>query len=142
MVTPPARRTLRAWATFALAAAAPACASDHAPARTAPVHDSKASDMTQPELQIVVDTTYAMTTGYGHAWKASVREVKVGELADPALTLLTVANREGNRYNGRFRNLGADAGVTLTLRKVAVRPAALAGFVAKDGTIWELVGVQ
>ena len=98
--------------------------------------------MTTPELEIVVDANHAMAMGYGHAWKATVREVVTGELADPQLNLLTLANASGTFYHGRFQKLDEQHGVKLTFRRIPQRPAALAGFVAKDGTIWEIVDVQ
>ena len=70
------------------------------------------------------------------------REVGSGALADRALHLITFVDDDGAAYGGRFRTLTEQRGVTLTLHRLAARPAALAGFVAADGTIWELVSAR
>ena len=125
-----------------VALGATACASDPGTTRPARSQDSKVSDMTKPELEIVVDAKHAMAMGYGHGWKATVREVVAGELADQEIVLRTVVNREGTRYGGHFKTVDDERGVTLTLRRIPERPAALVGFVAADGTIWELVSAR
>ena len=91
------------------------------------------------ELQIVIDASYVVDVGFGRAWKATVRS---GALAQPAFKLTTFADVTGELYGGRFRDTTEQRGVTLTLQRVAKRPAALAGFVAADGTIWELVSAR
>jgi hypothetical protein len=135
---------MRAWGLVAaLACAAPGCARDGGADRPAVNNpDTRGPNMSTPELQIVVDAEYLMGMGYGHVWKARVREVKAGTLADPEVSLSTFPNGDGARYGGRFKGLGTEQGVTLSLRRIAKRPAALVGFVAKDGTIWEVVEVH
>ncbi len=115
-----------------------ACASDNGNGNG----NTKVSDMTKPELEIVVDAKHAMAMGYGHAWKAAVREVVSGALADKEISLRTAVNREGTRYGGHFKAVEDQPGVRLTLKRIPARPAALVGFVAADGTIWEIVDVK
>jgi hypothetical protein len=90
------------------------------------------------ELEIVIDAKYVRAMGYGHIWTATVRRVVGGELADPSVALRTFDDVDGDLYHGRFQARAEQREVTLTLRRVAERPAALAGFVAADGTIWQL----
>jgi len=142
MVTRSARSATWVVAVIAALATGPACGSDSPPVHPAPSRDSKVQDMTTPELEIVVDAKYAMSMGYGHAWKATVREVVTGTLADQQLNLLTLANASAKLYRGHFQKLDEQRGVKLRLHRVAQRPSALAGFVANDGTIWEIVDVQ
>jgi hypothetical protein len=124
----------------ALACAATSCARDGGTDKPQ-IHnpESKGPNMSTPELQIVVDANYVFGMGYGNVWKATVREVKSGALADTEIDLNTFTNEDGARYGGRFKNPGEERGVTLILRRIQRRPAALIGFEAKDGTIWEIV---
>jgi len=48
----------------------------------------------------------------------------------------------GGTYGGHFQCCAPEQGVEVALRRIPTRPAALAGFVAKDGTIWEIVDVK
>jgi len=97
--------------------------------------------MPDDQLTIVVDAQYLISTGYGTAWRAQVREVVAGQLADDLLRLSLYEDGDGRRYRSRFR-IGSEAkGVRLTLRKLAEHPGALSGFVAKDGSVWEIVEV-
>jgi hypothetical protein len=94
--------------------------------------------MSDEQLTIVVDAQYLISTGYGTAWRAQVREVVGGQLADDQLRLSLYEDSDGRHYRGRFR-MGSEAkGVRLTLHKLAKHPGALSGFVAKDGTVWEI----
>lgn len=94
--------------------------------------------MSSSELEIIVDAEYLRAMGYGHLWRATVREVVAGQLADPIVELRAFDDEDGEIYHGRLRARDAQRGVTLLLRRIAARPAALTGFVAADGTIWEL----
>lgn len=98
--------------------------------------------MSTSKLEIVVDAKHLRAMGYGHIWRATVRDVVAGELADPTVDLRTFDDAGGDLYQGRFRAPDEQREVTLTLRRIAERPAALAGFVAADGTIWKLVSAR
>lgn len=97
--------------------------------------------MPAEQLQIVVDASYIIGMGYGHIWKATVREVLAGTLPDREIKLSLLDNSSGTLYGGQFRSGKVD-GARLTLRKIEERPAALVGFVAADGTIWQLADVS
>jgi hypothetical protein len=94
-----------------------------------------------PELIIIVDARYFLAMGYGHVWKANVRNVVDGTLKDSVIELSLLDNHEGRKYAGRFRG-GEEVAVRLRLRRVPELPIALQGFVGKDGTIWELIDVD
>jgi hypothetical protein len=94
------------------------------------------------ELEIVIDARYVRGMGYGYVWRATVKQVVAGTLADGEIELRTRMDPSGAFYGGRFSKLVDQDGVTLALRRIASRPAALVGFVAKDGTIWEVVSVK
>ncbi len=99
--------------------------------------------VTMDQLTIVVDARYLTAMGYGNIWRATVREVAAGSLADPELQLALFGNDDGRLYGGRFRSdRTQERGVTLRLRRVPELPAGLEGFVAKDGSIWSIVGID
>ncbi len=127
---------------IAATAAAAACGTDGSRERPAPPRPSESPTMSTAELRIVVDATFVADLGYGLAWKATVREVGAGALADHAIHLTTFGDDDGATYGGHFRGAAEQRGVTLTFQRVAAQPAALAGFVAADGTIWELVSAR
>jgi hypothetical protein len=122
-----------------LALAVAACGPDNAVQHPSPPRDSESPNMPTPALEIVVDATFVADVGYGLVWKATVRQVGAGALADQTLHLTTFGDPDGAQYHGHFRETTEQRGVKLTLHRVAKRPAALAGFVAADGTIWEIV---
>lgn len=94
------------------------------------------------ELTLVVDATYARSTGYGHVWTAAVRRVVDGSLADHEIDLSLFDDLEGAKYAGRFRSLDRETAVTIHFRRIATRPAAFVGFTAADGTLWQVAGVE
>ena len=110
-----------------IVSAALGCGTDRAP-RTAP-------PMSNPDsLTLVVDVSAPIPIGYGNAWHAEVRKVVAGALADPHVLL--------SAFETELPCCGPHPQVEVTLRRVPNRPAALAGFVAADGTIWEMVSVK
>lgn len=132
---------VRACAAAVIACAFAACASDGSAERTAP-RTNESPTMSTPELEITIDATHVGDIGYGRVWNATVRAVGAGALPDQTIKLTTFANAKGDFYHGHFRLPDEQRGVKLTFRKIPKRPAALAGFIAKDGTIWELVEAQ
>lgn len=119
-----------------------ACAADGSNQQSIASRDSKGKSMSTPDLEIVVDAKHLMGMGYGRVWKAAVQKVVIGELADPHVSLRVFDNASGEHYNGRFRTLEDQHGVTLTLRRVPQQPDVLIGFVAEDGTAWVLVNAR
>jgi hypothetical protein len=126
----------------ALAVIVIACASDGGAEQASLHRDSKGSNMSTAELEIVIDAQHVRGMGYGHVWKATVTRVVAGELVDQEIELRTRMDPGGSFYGGRFKDLDPQKGVTLTLRRIPSRPVALVGFVAKDGTIWEIVSAR
>lgn len=98
--------------------------------------------MAAEQLTIIADARYVIPMGYGNIWKATVRQVVAGTLIDDQIQLSLFNNSDGRLYNGHFRSGGEATGVRLTFRRIAERPGALVGFVAKDGAIWELSEVS
>jgi hypothetical protein len=96
---------------------------------------------TMGELTIVVDARYLRPLGYGGVWRATVRAILEGELADRDLRLTVFNDLGGRMHAGRFQH-DRETAVRLRLRSLPERPAALEGFVADDGTVWELVAVE
>lgn len=92
------------------------------------------------ELRLVLDTTAGDAHGYGYAWPSRVREVLVGTLSEDAILLNTYDSDP--RYRGHFACCAPEVGLELGFRRRPDLPAALEGFIAKDGTIWELVDVK
>lgn len=89
------------------------------------------------ELTLVVDLRSAIPIGYGNSWHAEVTRVVSGSLADSTLRISAFGT---DVYDGHF--LRPEAGVEVTFRQLAARPAALSGFDASDGTVWEIVSVK
>ena len=90
-------------------------------------------------LVLVVDTDRPIPIGYGYKWHATVKRVIKGTLPDAEVWLSV---HGADVYGGHFQCCAPEQGVEVTLRRIAKRPAALGGFVAKDGTIWEIVDVK
>lgn len=90
-------------------------------------------------LVVVVDTDRSIEMGYGYRWHATVKQVVEGKLADAELWLEV---HGADVYNGHFQCCDPEQNVQVVLQRIAARPAALAGFVAKDGTVWEIVDVK
>lgn len=97
------------------------------------------SNTASDRLVVVVDTDRALEMGYGFEWHATVKRVVEGKLADPEMW---ISVHGADVYGGHFQCCAPEQGVEVTLRRIAKRPAALAGFVAKDGAIWEIVDVK
>ncbi len=94
-----------------------------------------------PDLTIVVDVRLAGGISYALLWKATVKRVVHGDLPDRAFELNLSPDPGGERYSGRFQSV-AETSVKLRLRKLPEMPFALQGFVAADGTAWQLVDVD
>ena len=94
------------------------------------------------QLTIIVDARYVTAMGYGNIWNATVKQVVKGGLPDAKIQLSLFDNAGGAAYHGRFRGGHEEQGVKLTLTPVPDMPAALEGFVAGDGTIWQIVAVE
>jgi hypothetical protein len=92
-----------------------------------------------PELHLIIDTAGGDAIGYGYAWASKVQRVVAGTLPDDAILLHT---HDADRYRGHFKCCGPERGVGLSFRRIHDMPAALQGFVARDGTIWEIVDVD
>jgi hypothetical protein len=93
-------------------------------------------DSSQGEiLVLLLDVTHGVDIGYGRIWRANVREVRRGSLADAVISLHTF---DESAYNGLLRCCEGERGLEITFRRVLERPAALVGFEASDGTIWSL----
>lgn len=90
-------------------------------------------------LVLVVDTDRAIEMGYGFEWHATVKRVVEGTLPD---TEIWISVHGADVYGGHFQCCAPEQGVEVALRRISKRPAALAGFVAKDGIIWEIVDVK
>lgn len=95
----------------------------------------------EPQLTIVVDARCDLGLSYANVWNATVRDVVSGQLADRALQLRVLPNPDGRLYQGRFRSI-QEKSVTLRLRQLHEMPFGLEGFVATDGTIWQLIDVD
>jgi len=97
--------------------------------------------MTPPpaELHLIIDTVGGDAIGYGYAWPSKVQRVVAGTLPDDAIMLHT---HDADRYRGHFKCCAGERGVGLSFRRIPDMPAALQGFVARDGTIWEIVDVD
>ena len=91
------------------------------------------------ELRLIIDTAGGDAIGYGYAWPAKVQQVIDGALPDDAIMLHT---HDADRYRGHFKCCSGERGVQLSFRRIGDIPAALQGFVARDGTIWEIVDVD
>lgn len=94
------------------------------------------------QLTIIVDARYVTAMGYGNIWNATVKQVVSGQLSDAKIQLSLFDNAAGTAYHGRFRGGREEQGAKLTLAPISEMPAALEGFVAGNGTIWQIVGVD
>ena len=99
---------------------------------------SPSSELTE----VVIDAQYVIGMGYGHVWRARVREGQRPPFGDSSFDLSLFDNSSGVDYGGRFADFNPQVEVHLTLRQIATRPAALAGFVSEDGTIWQVVNIH
>jgi hypothetical protein len=73
------------------------------------------------------------------------RDAQGPTMTNPASDRLVVVidtDRSIEMGNGHFQCCDPEQGVQVTLKRIAARPAALSGFVAKDGAIWEIVDVK
>ncbi len=94
-------------------------------------------------LTLIVDARHNLPIGYGETWKCPVRSVVTGELADKEISLSTIGPfGEGGMYGGYFENFGTHEALEITFKRLGERPAALSGFAASDGTIWEIFLVR
>jgi hypothetical protein len=94
-------------------------------------HDS--SSRAAAEVAIVVDLTDPMPVGNGTSWKATVREVRRGALADATFHV--------NLYDTTVPCCAPVSGVVLELARGGERGAAQT-FAAGDGTIWKIVSAS
>lgn len=116
------------------------CASDRPPKEpmatpanpSAPAPPAASADT----LTLVVDTSRPIPIGYGNRWHADVRQIVRGQLAEDAIW---ISAYRADVYDGHLKR--AEQGLEITFRRIAARPPALSGFVAADGTIWEIVAV-
>jgi hypothetical protein len=95
----------------------------------------------EPQLTIIVDVRRGHGLSYCNLWNATVRSVVHGKLADRTLELRILPNPDGRLYAGRFRSM-EEKSLKLRLRQLHEMPFGLEGFVAADGTIWQLVDVD
>ncbi len=94
-------------------------------------------------LTLVLDLEISIPLGYGNTWACEVRDVVSGELADEVISLHTSAFVPDEIYNGYFQHYspGRYRALEITFRRLDERPGELSGFVADDGTVWEITGV-
>lgn len=90
-------------------------------------------------LVLVVDTTQPIEIGYGFQWRTAIRKVIQGALPDAEVWMSV---HGADVYEGHFQCCAAEQGIEVTLRRIPQRGAALSGFVAKDGTTWEIESVK
>ena len=98
------------------------------------------SNTSKSELILLVDLDYSAPIGYGHAWKASVKEVRAGTLADKSVSLRTFLDESS--YGGVISCCEPASSLLIGFRRLSSRPAALSGFAAVDGSIWEIESVR
>jgi hypothetical protein len=112
------------------------------PVRQIPVQDSLSNHVkSERQLTVVVDVRCDIGLSYANLWNATVRDVVNGQLSDRTLQLRVLSNPEGRLYAGRFRTI-EEKSVKLRFRKLDEMPFGLEGFVATDGTVWQLVDVD
>jgi hypothetical protein len=108
------------------------------PIPSAPRDD--AARQVQPDLELEIDTTYGLPTGWGMDWATTVRRVLVGQLADPIIALSTF--NDPDIYSGHFTCCAPESGLIVGFVRLAEHPGTLSGFIAADGTIWKLISVK
>jgi hypothetical protein len=123
----------RMVAILCASALAVACTSE-----SKPKSEGTSAMSSAARLTLVVDLTYVIAMGYGHRWKGTVREVRGGTLADPTINLSLM----GTDYGGVLPCCDAKSGLVLEVEPIAKAPAALEGFVAADGTVYQLVSLR
>ena len=121
-----------------------ACNRDHTQPRaqsTMPTSsNSRDAAVPQVELELELDTTYKLTMGWGLVWEGKIRRVVYGQLPDATIALSTYDDPVA--YEGHLTCCAPETGLIVRFTRLPEHPATLSGFVAKDGTIWEIVDVK